>query len=87
MPMSLRPPFGRQQTEDASSSKHSQPEINMEAVSVGSKEASATASPENDKRDTDSDDAPSEDVQAGVKKAQAITITWTKTSLALTLIW
>lgn len=35
---------------------------------------------------TDSDDSPSDNVQAGVKQAEAITLTWTKKSLAIAYI-
>ncbi|KAM0717550.1 hypothetical protein Q7P37_007402 [Cladosporium fusiforme] len=84
MTFSFRPPFGRQATDV---SLQDQSAVTQQTVVVDDKDAAPSApAPGNASMTSDEMD---EDAQMGVKKAQATTLTWTKTSVLTTLacIW
>ncbi|KAI3488061.1 hypothetical protein L1887_47939 [Cichorium endivia] len=92
MTFSMRPSFGRQTTIDATSSAEAtQPGVTMQSVAVDGNETknAATVTSGSGTPSNNGDEVPDSDAQAGVKSAQAITLSWSKASLLTTLccIW
>lgn len=87
MPSSMRPTFGRQSTTDASSSDPAQHEVVMQSVVVDDKGAAPVAAPAVGASGNTWDEGLDKDAQLGVRKAQATTLSWSKTALYTTLSW
>jgi hypothetical protein len=78
----MRPTFGRQDTNDVASSDHTQSQVVMESVPFDDK-GTPIVPPGNGAFHEGLD----QDAQLGVKKAQATTLTWTRTAMYTTLSW
>ena len=86
MPFKMRPPFGRQDTIDASTAEHAHAPVVVESTTVDDKgmripPAALGVTGDAWKEGID------EDAQLGVKKAQATTLTWSKAAMYTTLSW
>lgn len=80
----MRPTFGRQNTTDASSSEHAHSQVIIESTVLdenGTPAVPPATGPAGNVWKLD------EDAQLGVKKAQATTLTRTKTAVYTTLSW
>jgi hypothetical protein len=86
MPFNTRPTFGRQHTNDVASSDHTQSQVVMESVPFDDK-GTPVVPPVNGASSGVFHEGLDQDAQLGVKKAQATTLTWTKTALYTTLSW
>lgn len=85
MPFSLRPTFGRQTTDVSLPTEQDQSGVTQQTIVVDEKDVAPPApAPGNASMTSDEMD---EDAQIGVKKAQATTLTWTKSSVLTTLAW
>lgn len=82
----MRPTFGRQDTSDVASSDHTQSQVVMESVPFDDKGTPAVP-PAVGASGSAWIEGVDNDAQLGVKKAQATTLTWTKTALYTTLSW
>lgn len=85
MPSKMRPTFGRQDTTDAASSG-AQSQVVMESVVVDDKGTPAVP-PATGASTSAWNEGLDSDAQLGVKKAQATTLSWTRTALYTTLSW
>jgi hypothetical protein len=87
MPFSMkRPTFGRQDTNDVAASDHTQSQVVMESVPFDDK-GTPVVPPANGASSGAFNEGLDQDAQLGVKKAQATTLSWTKTALYTTLSW
>jgi hypothetical protein len=87
MPFNIkRPAFGRQDTNDVASSDHTQSQVVMESVPFDDK-GTPVVPPATGASSSAFNEGLDQDAQLGVKKAQATTLTWTKTALYTTLSW
>jgi hypothetical protein len=84
MVFKTRPTFGRQDT--ASCSSHAQSQAVIESVVVDDKGTPVIPSA-NGTAGRAWGEGLDDDAQLGVRKAQATTLTWTKTALYTTLSW
>lgn len=85
MTFSMRPTFGRQTTDVSTPSDQELSGVVQQTVVVDDKNAAPSA-PAQGNASVNSDEM-DEDAQIGVKKAQATTLAWTKTSMLTTLAW
>lgn len=87
MPFNMkRPTFGRQDTNDVASSDHTQSQVVMESVPFDDKGTPAVP-PTAGAASSAFHEGLDQEAQLGVKKAQATTLTWSKTALYTTLSW
>lgn len=86
MPFNMRPTFGRQATTDASSTNHAEPQVVTESLEFNDKNTPAVTETAGSSSSSWNDGV-DQDAQLGVKKAQATTLTWSKTALYTTLSW
>ena len=87
MPFNMkRPTFGRQDTNDVASSDHTQSQVVMESVPFDDK-GTPSVPPTTGAASSAFHEGLDQDAQLGVKKAQATTLTWSKTALYTTLSW
>jgi len=87
MSFKMRPTFGRADTTEASVSDHARSEAVTESVVIDVKGTPAATEPEIGAAGLAWSEELDKNAQLGVKKAQATTLTWTKTALYTTLSW